>query len=403
MTRACPSSSPPRSATCRWTSTSSSVAAQEPDRSKLREFFREFELRDPLRRLEEALGGEEAAAPRQRAVERAAGHGASRSPPSDLGTAGRRARHARGRAPAGRGRRPSAGRCASPHTRAASEVMVGEAETLAALTLAWGERPLVAHDWKSLAIGRGPVRHAAARARHDGGRLPDRPRAAQVPAAGAARGRGHQRGDRRRQRPRRARRVHARACGAPARGDRGAGPHAAPARGRDAARGGADRHGARGRQARHRAPRRDQRGLRRAHRGGSSARSGSWRARSSRSARRSSSAHVLFEKLEPVEEAPRQDRLLNRRARARRHPRRAPDRREGGAVARAHQAQEHLPRRATRADQRRGRAPAHHLQPDGHHHRPPVEHQPQPPEHPDPSARRAARSAPASWRRRAAS
>src|SRR3954463_9420065 len=39
------------------------VVAQEPDRSRLREFFREFELRDPLRRLEEALGeGEEAAA-----------------------------------------------------------------------------------------------------------------------------------------------------------------------------------------------------------------------------------------------------------------------------------------------------------------------------------------------------
>ena len=31
-------------------------AAREPDRSRLREVFREFELRDPLRRLEEALG-----------------------------------------------------------------------------------------------------------------------------------------------------------------------------------------------------------------------------------------------------------------------------------------------------------------------------------------------------------
>jgi DNA polymerase-1 len=35
------------------------------------------------------------------------------------------------------------------------EVMVGAAETLAALTLAWGEQPLVAHDWKSLASGEG--------------------------------------------------------------------------------------------------------------------------------------------------------------------------------------------------------------------------------------------------------
>jgi DNA polymerase-1 len=35
----------------------------EPDRSQLREVFRRWELRDPLRRLEEALGGAEAAAP----------------------------------------------------------------------------------------------------------------------------------------------------------------------------------------------------------------------------------------------------------------------------------------------------------------------------------------------------
>ncbi|HKG04259.1 MAG TPA: DNA polymerase I [Conexibacter sp.] len=42
----------------------------EPDRSRLREVFREFELRDPLRRLEEALGGNgdgEEAAPRPQA------------------------------------------------------------------------------------------------------------------------------------------------------------------------------------------------------------------------------------------------------------------------------------------------------------------------------------------------
>jgi DNA polymerase I len=37
-------------------------AAHEPDRSQLREFFRRYELRDPLRRLEEALGESEVAA-----------------------------------------------------------------------------------------------------------------------------------------------------------------------------------------------------------------------------------------------------------------------------------------------------------------------------------------------------
>jgi DNA polymerase-1 len=41
----------------------SAEAAREPDRARVREVFREYELRDPLRRLEEALGDPEAAAP----------------------------------------------------------------------------------------------------------------------------------------------------------------------------------------------------------------------------------------------------------------------------------------------------------------------------------------------------
>ena len=45
------------------------IAAREPDRSRLRETFREFELRAPLERLEEALGDGEAAAPAERAEE----------------------------------------------------------------------------------------------------------------------------------------------------------------------------------------------------------------------------------------------------------------------------------------------------------------------------------------------
>jgi DNA polymerase-1 len=40
-----------------------SFVATEPDRSRLRDVFREFELREPLRRLEEALGSPDAAAP----------------------------------------------------------------------------------------------------------------------------------------------------------------------------------------------------------------------------------------------------------------------------------------------------------------------------------------------------
>jgi DNA polymerase I len=45
------------------------AASLKPDRSKLREVFREFELRDPLRRLEEFLGAEEAAPAPEAATE----------------------------------------------------------------------------------------------------------------------------------------------------------------------------------------------------------------------------------------------------------------------------------------------------------------------------------------------
>src|SRR5437763_10487375 len=130
------------------------LVGQEPDRSRLREFFREFELRDPLRRLEEALGGEEAAAPRQRAIEELEATGVE-IPAADLGRQD-------GEHPTLAAERPldDDGVPHGPLRFAAysggSEVMVGEAETLAALTLAWGERPLVAHDWKSLASGEGP-------------------------------------------------------------------------------------------------------------------------------------------------------------------------------------------------------------------------------------------------------
>ncbi|HEX6460968.1 MAG TPA: DNA polymerase I [Thermoleophilaceae bacterium] len=128
--------------------------AGEPDRSKLREFFREFELRDPLRRLEEALGGEEAAAPRQRAIEELKAT-ALEIPAADLANFdGDHATLAAERPVNDDGAPHGPLRFAA--YSGGENVMVGEAETLAALTLAWGERPLVAHDWKSLASGEGP-------------------------------------------------------------------------------------------------------------------------------------------------------------------------------------------------------------------------------------------------------
>ncbi|HEY2603204.1 MAG TPA: DNA polymerase I [Thermoleophilaceae bacterium] len=129
------------------------LVGQEPDRSTLREFFREFELRDPLRRLEEALGGEEAAAPRQRAVEELEAT-AVEIPAVDLGRVeGKHATLAAERPLDDDGVPHGPLRFAA--YAGGDEVMVGDAETLAALTLAWGERPLVAHDWKSLASGEG--------------------------------------------------------------------------------------------------------------------------------------------------------------------------------------------------------------------------------------------------------
>jgi DNA polymerase-1 len=127
---------------------------QEPDRSRLREYFREFELRDPLKRLEEALGGEEAAAPRQRAVEELTAN-AVEIPAADLARMdGEHATLAAERPLDDDGVPHGPLRFAA--YSGGGDVLVGEAETLAALTLAWGERPLVAHDWKTLASGEGP-------------------------------------------------------------------------------------------------------------------------------------------------------------------------------------------------------------------------------------------------------
>ena len=190
--------------------------AREPDRSRLREVFREFELRDPLRRLEEALGEGDAAAPSARpnvvvearasevaaaelgslrgallalAAERGNGHapdgaasveheqeaapgepdaelvGAALADPelSELELADPEL-VAEDPEPAATVAAPELGDDGPLHFAAyggGPEVLTGEAETLTALALAWGERPLVAHDWK---------RTASAEARRDSGR-----------------------------------------------------------------------------------------------------------------------------------------------------------------------------------------------------------------------------------------
>ena len=117
--------------------------AEEADRSRLRDAFREFELRDPLRRLEEALG-EEGAAPAERTPVEARAR-AVELPVADL------ARLEGGHATLVA--EPGEGALRFAAYAGGAEVAVGDAGTLAALELAWGERPLVAHDWKSVASG----------------------------------------------------------------------------------------------------------------------------------------------------------------------------------------------------------------------------------------------------------
>ena len=153
--------------------------AGEPDRSRLRETFREFELRDPLRRLEEALGSEDAAAPRPAPSEQREVTARAAAPDAleALGEGPAALIAERPQAPEGElpgmGEEPSpiAGeeRSTAPGlfseqgplrfaAYAGGEVLVGEAPGgLSQLLEGWGPRAVIAHDWKSLAAGEDPA------------------------------------------------------------------------------------------------------------------------------------------------------------------------------------------------------------------------------------------------------
>jgi DNA polymerase I len=191
------------------------VAAREPDRSRLRETFREFELRAPLERLEEALG-EAGAAPAER-VEELLEVKAREVPLAELGSLdgelvsiaalrpgedpdqgampaaavaevaeldpedpaveldaeeAAAAEAAEAEQPAVATAEPVVAAAApaqssfdfdaasrGPLTVAAwagDDVLVSEAETLAAFAMARGERPIAAHDWKTIAVADDP-------------------------------------------------------------------------------------------------------------------------------------------------------------------------------------------------------------------------------------------------------
>jgi DNA polymerase I len=134
-----------------------------PDRSRLRETFREFELREPLRRIEEALAEQEEAEVPRSQTEVTIDVRAVEVPASEL-------ERLDGELAALAAERPGApedeveGEAVPSHLQplgfaayaGGGEVIVGETETLAALTLSWGERPVVAHDWKTIATGEEP-------------------------------------------------------------------------------------------------------------------------------------------------------------------------------------------------------------------------------------------------------
>ena len=160
-------------------------AAREPDRSRLREVFREYELRDPLRRIEEALGEGEEAVPAATGEVTLAGRvragglgemggfagGADGSVAGELCVAVRQAEIPEGalfaedggwrfavvRAPdvgaedaEDAGAKPRGGRGGGDG--AIPEVLAGDCEGPEEVAAACGERPVVVHDAKALGL-----------------------------------------------------------------------------------------------------------------------------------------------------------------------------------------------------------------------------------------------------------
>jgi DNA polymerase I len=131
----------------------SAEAAREPDRALLREVFRRYELRDPLRRLEEALGEGEAAAPHAaaevsltaRVRSGASGDIARFEPGEELSIAVREMQPPEGALFA-------EGAPWSFAVAAGGEVLAGECSGPAELAAACGERALVVHDAKALGL-----------------------------------------------------------------------------------------------------------------------------------------------------------------------------------------------------------------------------------------------------------
>jgi DNA polymerase I len=145
-------------------------AAHEPDRSRVREVFREYELRDPLRRLEEALGDPEVAAPAPTAEVRLSAR-VRDGTPSDISGLGAPASElcvvARAvQAPEGAlfaegapwrfavtiGRGEDHKEHPSGERGEPAEVLTGDCDGPEAVVSACGGRPVIVHDAKALGL-----------------------------------------------------------------------------------------------------------------------------------------------------------------------------------------------------------------------------------------------------------
>jgi DNA polymerase I len=129
--------------------------SQPPDRSRLREVFREFELREPLRRLEEALGSADAAAPAPTA-EHTIGARLRKGTLKDVERLARAEATVAVRPPLV----PEGALFAENENEwrfgvyidETKEVVVGTVPDPSQLVTALGSRPVVAHDAKSLGL-----------------------------------------------------------------------------------------------------------------------------------------------------------------------------------------------------------------------------------------------------------
>ncbi len=128
-------------------------ALPDPDRTRLREVFREFELRDPLRRLEEFLGEEDAPAPGAVSgaiqVRARSGRAADVARLGDAGAAVAIVVHA---PEADQGELFAREESWRFGAACGPEVLSGEVSDAAELVEALGSRPAIAHDAKALGV-----------------------------------------------------------------------------------------------------------------------------------------------------------------------------------------------------------------------------------------------------------